>query len=141
MNSCKKILFILGIILIIIQAVSFIGMSRVYVGLYPDGNDLLFPGQYSNDSGLNIKKVIFAVEAGADRFRSSFGDLISGPDKYRPMTATQVASAMVRESLGCSQDGSVGLVVYDTILFISYSAVGIIGAILLFKWHLINTQT
>lgn len=131
MKQGNRALAILGIILIALQIVSFVGISKVYVGLYPDNDDLLYPTYHPNGSELNIKKVMFATTAGIDRFSTSFEDLLSNPDEYRVMTATQMASAMVRESLGCSDGGSIGLVVYDTILTISYCAVGIAGIITL----------
>ena len=121
----KRLLTIIGIILIFIQIVSFIGMSKVYVGLYPDNDDLLY-STYSRKSDLTIKKALFAVEAGFDRFQSSFIDL-TGNDKYRVLTATQMTSAMVRESLGCSDGGSLGLTLYDAILTVSYLFTGLLG--------------
>lgn len=128
----KKPLTILGVILIIIQIVSFIGMSNVRVGLYPDNDDLAHPSYNIDNSGLNLKKALFAIEAGIDRFKSSFEDLTYGEYTYRVMTSTQMASAMVRESLGCSEGGSIGLAIYDTILTISYLIVGLLGIGIMF---------
>lgn len=122
-------IILLGIILIIIQIISLIGMSKVYVGLYPDNDDLLY-STYSRKSDLTFKKALFAVEAGFDRFQSSFDDL-TGNDKYRFLSSTQMTSAMVRESLGCSDGGSLGLKIYDTILTVSYLFTGLLGVGLL----------
>lgn len=130
MNT-KKMLVFLGVALIVIQLLSYSGMAKMYVGLYPDFDDLLYP-TYVKDSDFNAEKAMFAVGAGFDRFMSGFEDLTYGDDEYRVMTANQITSAMIRESLNCSSGGSLGLTVYDTILTISYCCTGIIGAILLF---------
>jgi len=131
MKISKLSLIVVGIVYIIGQLVAFIGMSRMYVGLYPSSDNLMEP-IYCEESGLNAGTLLFAVTAGIDRFDSSFKDLTFPKDKYRVPTAEQYASAMIRESLGCSRDGSFGLVVYDIVLAISYSLLGIAGAILLF---------
>ena len=122
----KSLLIILGIVLLLTQVISWVGMSKMYVGLYPDEDDLLYPN-YTEESELNIKKAVFAIEAGVDRFMSGFEGLSYGEYDYRVMTSTQMASAMVRESLGCSSGGSTGLFVYDTLLTISYSFTGLLG--------------
>lgn len=126
----KKLLVILGVILIILQCVSYYGVERMYVGLYPDGFDLLH-AQYIKHSDLNFEKATFAITAGFDRFISGFEDLTYPKDEYRVMTAEQITSAMIRESLGCSSGGSVGLSIYDVILSISFYFTGIIGVVLL----------
>ena len=132
----KRIVMILGVLLIIAQVVSYVGMCRksdygvpLFVGLYPENDDLLYPG-YSAEKDLNFSMAIFAVQAGIDRFRSGFGDLTWPEEEWRNTTSTQYASAHIRESLGCSRGGGVGLTVYDTILTISYCFVGIIGVVL-----------
>lgn len=129
MNT-KKVLAILGVILIIIQAVSYFGMSRMYVGLYPDALDMI-QSPYVPDSDLNVKKAMFAINAGFDRFMSGFGDLTYPLDEYRVMTAEQITSVMIRESLNCRSGGSSGLAIYDTILTVSYYFTGIVGVALL----------
>lgn len=131
MQTKNRILSIVGIILIVIQIAAFIGMSRVYVKLFPAGSDLLRPSYSQRDSGLNVGKSMYAVVAGLDRFRSSFEDLFSSKDNYRPMTSTQMTSAMIRESLGCSDGGGLGLLIYDALLIISYCTVGIAGVVIL----------
>ena len=136
----KKIIAILGIVLVVIQLVSFAGMSKMYVGLYPDSGDLIYPIYRIEESSLNIKKAMFAIEAGFDRFMSSFEDLTYGEYDYRVMTAEQITSVMIRESLNCSSGGSVGLFVYDTILTIAYAFPGILGAILIFVSSKIKKQ-
>lgn len=127
-----KVLTILGVILIVIQLVSFVGMSRMYVGLYPDGDDLLYPTILDSGKSLTAEKAQFAIEAGIDRFKSGFEDLTYSEDEYRVMTAKQMTSAMIRESLDCSHGGSFGLTVYDTILTISFYFTGIVGVAILF---------
>ena len=128
----KKVMLYIGVLLIIIQALSYIGMSRMRVGLYPDAGDLPYP-QIINGSGLNFKKALFAVSAGVDRFNSGFEDLTFAKEDYRVMSATQMASAMNRESMSFSN--GIGLFVYDTILTISYWFTGIAGSVLVFIWH------
>ena len=129
--SKKAPLIVLGIVLILVQIVSWAGMAKMYVGLYPDDDDLLYP-TYVEESNLNITKALFAVEAGVDRFKSGFEDLSYGEYDYRVMTATQMTSAMVRESLGCSNGGGFDLFVYDTILTVSFFFTGLLGIGLLF---------
>jgi hypothetical protein len=130
MKSKKTILTIIGILLMAIQLLGFIGMSRMYVGLYPSSETLLYVSPSSRNYGLNIREAFFAIEAGTDRFNSSFEDLTFPEYEYRVPSATQYTSAMVRESLGCSVGGGFGLFVYDAILTISYCFVGIIGVCL-----------
>lgn len=127
--KAKKVLLYIGVLLIIIQALSYFGMSRMRVGLFPDAGDLPYP-QIINRSGLNFKMALFAVGAGIDRFNLGFEDLTFAKEDYRVMSATQMASAMIRESLSFSN--GIGLVVYDTILTISYCFPGIAGAALVF---------
>lgn len=131
-TQTKAILIVLSLVLIVVQVLGFIGMSRVRVGLYPDSESGLVHIS-SSKSDLTIKMVLFAVEAGTDRFASSLEDLTFPDGKYRGLTAEQYASAMIRESLGCSDGGSFGLIVYDTVLTISYCFVGILGFLLLFS--------
>lgn len=126
----NKIIVALGIILIIAQIVSCVGMSKMYVGLYPDNTDLLYPSYSHGDAKLSLGETAFAIQAGIDRFISGFGDLAFSKDTYRNITATQYASAYIRESLGCSGDRSFGLTVYDAVLTISYYFVGILGVTL-----------
>lgn len=132
--SKKKIFAIIGIILILIQAIAYYGMSGEYIGLYPDFHDILF---YSPSSYIPVERIpisassfAFGLQAGLDRFFTSFSDLAYPKTEYRPMTATQIASYMFRESFGCEDGGSIDLVLYDTALTVSYFSVGIIGLIL-----------
>lgn len=125
--SKKALLIVLGIVLILVQIVSWAGMSKMYVGLYPDDDDMLYPTSYVEESNLNITKALFAISAGVDRFKSGFEDLSYGEYDYRVMTSTQMTSAMIRESLGCSNGGGVDLFVYDTILTISFFFTGLLG--------------
>lgn len=134
MKIKKNILLIIGAILVIAQIISFIGLSHGY-SLYPENMDYSISG-YKNQierSDLNIVKIIVAVQAGYDRFWVSFSDLFSGNEysKYAPGSATQILSADMRESLGCKDGGSFGLVVYDVVLTIFYCFVGISGVVLL----------
>ena len=134
-NSKRKTLAIIGIILIIIQAIAYYGMSGEYIGLYPDFHDILF---YSPSSYISVERIpinpssfAFGLQAGLDRFFKSFSDLAYPKTEYRPMTAIQIASYLFRQSFGCDDGGSVDLVLYDTALTVSYFSVGIIGLILI----------
>lgn len=131
MQENKNILIVLGIFLIVVQILGFIGMSRMEVGLYPSSDTLLRVPQSSEQSKLNIKMVFFAIMAGADRFGSSFEDLTFPENEHRISSVDQYASAYLRESLGCSSGGSFGLIVYDTVLTISYYFIGILGVVLI----------
>lgn len=132
--SKRKTLAIIGIILIIIQAIAYYGMSGEYIGLYPDFHDIL---NYSPSSYIPVERIsinassfTFGLQAGFDRFFTSFSDLAYPKTEYRPMTAIQIASYMFRESFGCDDGGSIDLILYDTALSVSYFSVGIIGLIL-----------
>ncbi len=140
MKFNKTILTVIGALLIIVQLLGFIGMARMDVGLYPSRETLFYVGPPSRDSGLNIRMAFFAIKAGMDRFGSSFEDLTFPIDEYRVSSATQYASAMIRESLGCSGSGSFGLYVYDAILTISYCSVGIIGVGLIWAAKIIERR-
>ena len=120
-----------GIILIIGQLVSLIGLSCADVGLYPSSKNLMRP-IYSQRSALNMEQSLFAITAGGDRLNSGITDLVSSNSEYPTPTSVQYASAAIRESLGCDNGGSVGLVIYDTILTISYFLVGIVGLLMLY---------
>lgn len=127
--KASRVLIVIGVLLILIQIVSIIGMSNVRVGLYPANDDLLYPHYSSGEMKLNDKILTFAIEAGSDRFRSSFGDFAYDKydyNDYRVMTPTQIASAMIRESLN-----EPDLIIYDVLLTISFSFVGISGIVFL----------
>ncbi len=71
--------------------------------------------------GKPVQQYIFAVEAGLDQFASGVAGIFS--DEYKPTSATQVASGMVREDLADTGaklpdwlgGGSLGQVGYDVI--------------------------
>lgn len=131
----------IGIILIIVQLLSFIGVLRMDVGIYPDYED--FPHRYPTSvtkSNLTADMFFFAFEAGSDRFGSGFEDLTWSKDEYRVSTAQQMASAHFRESLGCRTGGSAGLIIYDTIITVSYWFCGIIGITLIVISKIINNK-
>ena len=127
----KKVCAIFGIILILIQAIAFYGMSGEFTGLYPDIEDIWdHSSSYVpplDASKITISKFLFGFSAGMDRFKTRFGDLAYDKYEYRPMSAEQFASAMFRESFGCSDGGSIDLILYDATLTISYFIVGILG--------------
>ena len=132
MQDNKKILIVIGILLIIFQLFAFIGMSRMKVGLYPSRATMPNISPSYSGSKLNIKMALFAIQAGGERFSTSFEDITFPKDEYRMPSVDQYTSAYLREALGCSRGGSFGLIVYDTILTISYFFLGIVGAVLLF---------
>ncbi len=140
-NNTKIFLIIIGVILILIQIINYCGVSRMHTGLYPDNNDLLYPNYFIEKSGLNVKKVLFAFQAGFDRFATGFEDLTFPEDEYRIINSTQYTSAFIRESLGCSSGGSIGLNVYDLFLLLSYCSFGIIGFVLLILAYIIGLST
>ena len=130
MKNNKKPLAIMGLILIIVQLLSIIGLSRSHIDLYLDNNDLWYPNYSSIEPGLSVPKIVSAVEAGIDRLDTSFEDLLRKSGEYRTMTAAEITTARVRESLNCSDGGSFGLIVYDIVLTFSYCSIGIVGIIL-----------
>ena len=131
MRENKNILIGLGIFLIIVQLIGFIGMSRMEVGLYPSMDTSLHTSTSSERAELNVKMVFFAIKAGVDKFASSLEELAFQESEHLILSPNQYASAYIREALGCSSGGSFGLIVYDTVLAISYSSIGIIGAVLI----------
>ena len=141
MKNHKNILIVIGIILIIVQIVSFIGMSRVYVGLYPT-NKMVYSYYHppKNESNFNIQKMFYAIKAGLDRFESSFEDLTFPEGEYRSVTVTQMVSSEIREDFGCSKGGSIGLFIYDTILTIAYCFVGILGVVMFVLAKLVDNR-
>ena len=124
----KKTLIIIGIVLIILQIVSFSGMSKMFIGLYPDYDDLMFGTRSVEPSEFNARMGVFAISAGLERFFVGIEDIFYDEYEYRPLSSTQITSAMIRSSL---DNGSFDLTVYDTILTISYSLTGILGVCLL----------
>ena len=115
--SNKKLLYFLGTALIVSQALSLIGMLRMYVGLYPDDKDVLsFPYMSMlGAGGITIRKLLFAISAGIERFFTGLEDLFYDKYEYRAMTSTQITSAMIRYSLKWEL-GGIGLFIYDAIL-------------------------
>lgn len=128
--SNKKLLYFFATMLIAAQAISLIGMLRMDVGLYPDDTDVFsFPYvSLLGSGGLTLRKLLFAVSAGLDRFYTGFQDLFFDRYEYRVMTSTQITSAMIRYSLRWELS-SFGLILYDIILTISYFLPGIVGVV------------
>lgn len=121
--SWKTILAVVGVVLVIVQLVSVVSVVNADIGLFPSNDDYYQTSSFVEESNLNLKSAWYGVVAGSDRFLSSFketyDDRVEDP---------QLVSCLIRESLGCSGDGSFGLIVYDIILFISYSFLGLLGA-------------
>ena len=126
----RRLFFFLGTMLIVAQLLSLIGMLRMDVGLYPDDTDVFsFPYvSLLGSGGLTIRKLLFAVSAGLDRFFTGFQDLFFDRYAYRVMTSTQITSAMIRYSLRWELSG-LGLILYDIFLTISYFLPGIAGIV------------
>ncbi len=129
-NNISFTLAVIGIVLIAIQIINYFGVARVYTGLFPDNNSLLYPNYAIEKTNINIREILFAFQVGIDRFASGFVDLFI-KDIWRTNSSIQIASAYVRESLGCSDGGSFGLFIYDFLVVLSYCTVGIIGVVLL----------
>lgn len=121
MKFKKNILLIIGAILVIAQIISFIGLARGR-GLYPSGGF----GYYRMEPGISIDKLLYAIDAGCDRFLGSLGDAFTSGNEWKPPSSAQMTSGEIRESL---RGG--GLFWYDAILTCTYTFVGIAGAILL----------
>lgn len=135
----KKVLIILGVILIVLQLASIYGVSRMYVGLFPDKNSDIFQSNSDEDRfSINVKAASFALEAGFDRFKSGFEDITFPKDEYRDMSVTQRISARLREAYGCSDGGSIDLIIYDFLLIVSFSFVGLVGIALLIAAAIIH---
>lgn len=121
----KNILTILGAVLIIIQLISILSVSCATAGLYP-GHEHLKQDGYLYDyhpTDFKIEVAPIALSAGFERFVSSFGEIFAINDDGKLLSETQHKSAVNR---GALYHGS-GLYIYDLILTISYSIVGIVG--------------
>ena len=135
MKNLNGTLKIIGFILIALQLFSVICVSVADVGLYPDGSALDYVDEYK-PTELNFQMVLYAATAGVDRLACSIEELFAVTDdpyahvENSGLTTSQIASARAREALGCSHGKSVGLVIYDIILTISYCAVGVLGVVL-----------
>ena len=130
--SNKKMAFTFGVMLIVAQLISLIGMLRMDVGLYPDDMDVLyFPYMgMLGYGGITLRKLLYAIPAGLNRFFTGFGDLLFDKSSYRVMSPIQITSAMIRYSLEYEL-GGLGLIIYDVVLTVSYFAPGISGYMLL----------
>ena len=132
----KTFVMILGVVMILIQALAFIGMNRMYVGLYPEMEDVWNSNYFYSDSVPVEKKLLFAFTAGFERFMTSFSDLTFDiENEYRNTSPTQYMSTHFRYSLRYNDPvipmpfNYLGL--YDAILTFSYCIVGITGFALL----------
>lgn len=124
----RTFVLLLGIILIFVQAIAFLGMSRVPVGLYPDMSDVWSPNYFYRDSVPVERKLLFAFNAGFERFITSFSDLTFDiQNDIRNTTPTQYTSTFFRYSLRYDYFADV----YDAILTFSYCITGITGLFLI----------
>ena len=131
----KTAIILFAIFLILIQLISYIGMQKVYVGLYPEITDMLYPNFFYSSGGPVIRKLFFAVQAGINRFSTSFSDLtFNWETDYYSMNATQMVSAYCRDSLRnyrTDYNTYNYLWMYDIILTVSYCIPGLTGLALL----------
>ena len=125
MFAKRSKLTIIGAIMIIIQLISIISVSFSVAGLYPEHDHLVQDG-YLYDyhpTDFRIEMAPIALSAGIEKFVSSFGEIFAVNDDGNLLSDTQHKSAVNR---GALYHGS-GLYIYDLILTISYSIVGIVG--------------
>lgn len=122
MKVKKNIFIIIGLVLVLAQIISFVGLANGK-GLYTEGI-----GYYSSyEPGFSISKLLFAPEAGIERFITSFGDLVSG-DEWTPASSTQMTSGAIRSSL---DNNGFALFIYDVLLTVCYCLAGIAGGVFL----------
>lgn len=125
MVSKKNMLTILGAVLIIIQLISILSVSCATAGLYPGHEHLKQDGYFYDyhPTDFRIEMAPIALSAGFERFIYSFGEIFTVNGSGKLLSETQHESAVNR---GALYHGS-GLYIYDLILTISYSIVGIVG--------------
>ena len=150
-SKSSKILCFIGWILIILQIINIYGVCKskeLDVGLFP--NKKIYQYSYHTEPerrNIKIGDAFFAIIAGLDRYKTGFSDAYrelshsieemrhshdSLDDDYylRTHTVIQLTSELIRETLGCNDEYSFSLFVYDTILLLSYGFLGIIGLVL-----------
>lgn len=133
--SMRKVFSILALLMFVVQGICYYGMSKSWLGLYPTTLDVGLYATHVEETPLNAKKALFAFTAGFERLGQSFDDLSNDEDpyssvSYRPATANQMASAIIRESLSRRSGVSFGLFIYDALLTASFLTPAWIGVAL-----------
>lgn len=126
-----KIRIVVGWILVLLQVVSWFGLSSANMKLWNDADDTY---QYisSSSSDLNFAEWCFAFEIGNEKFTSSFTNMFAIEDEYIPLTPNEYASIYIRESLGARDENySFSLFLFDFNIFIGYMFYGVLGLLLL----------
>lgn len=131
MLANRSKLTIIGAIMIIIQLISIISVSFSVAGLYP-GHDHLMQDGYLVDympADFEPYMIPIAMNAGFEKFISSFGEIFTINGAGKILSPAQHRSAIFREALnyGSWLRNHYGLVVYDLIVTITYSIVGLAG--------------
>lgn len=126
-----KIRIVVGWILLLLQVVSWFGLSSANMKLWNDADDTF---QYipSSSSNLNFAEWCFAFEIGNEKFTSSFTNMFTNEDEYISLTSNEYASIYIRESLGARDENyNFSLFLFDFNLLIGYMFYGILGLLLL----------
>ena len=126
-----KIRIVAGWILVILQVVSLFGLDSSNMKLWNDGNDK-YPPIYSSRSSLNFVEWCCAFEIGNEKFTNSFDHMFAKEGEYIPLTAHEILSIHIRESLGAGDENfSFSLLLFDFNILIGYMFYGILGLLLL----------
>lgn len=136
----KEFLAVIGILLIVLQIVCFIGLANDYDGLYlcKDHTVALFWGTSASD--LTLQMAFFAFTYGFESIGSSIQWCFRGAEDFAPLSANQYTSLMIRESLGCCDGGSVGLLIYDVLTTITFLTPAIAGILILILSYKVKTK-
>lgn len=126
-----KIRIVFGWILVVLQVVSWFGLSSANMKLWNDADDTY---QYisSSSSSLNFAEWCCAFEIGNEKFINSFDNMFAKEDEYIPLTSNEFLSIYIRESLGARDENfSFSLLLFDFNILIGYMFYGILGLFLL----------
>ncbi len=132
MLAKRNKLTIIGAVLIIIQLISILSVSCSVTGLYP-GHEHLKQDGYLYDFSLKDDfepyMIPIAMNAGFEKFVSSFGEIFTVNSSGKILSPVQHRSAVYRSALYYSGkfNDLTGIYKYDLILTVSYSLVGIVG--------------
>ena len=144
MFAKRSKLTIIGAIMIIIQLISIISVSFSVAGLYPGHDHLVQDGYYIDYNSADFKPYMIpiAMNAGFEKFISSFGEIFTINGSGKILSAAQFNSAGFRGALmyGTKGGNQAGLFLYDLILTFTYSIVGLTGLGLLIAGILIERK-
>lgn len=125
-----KIRRTLGIILVVVQLISIFSLCYHSVTIWDDEKDVFLYNNYPIRQGLNINELFYGFESGNKQFTESFGFFFKDYDTVR-YESGDIITILIRESLGAGENNAdPSLFIFDTIVLISYSFVGILGAYL-----------